>query len=90
MEKSIAVDDGPIGIYRKVNVSAGIYSAPNWHDVPHLMRDLLNWLNNKSKEIPAVFSSSLLHLQFVNIHPFRDGNGRCARAVSTWELYRRG
>lgn len=85
-----AVDDGPIGIYRKVNVSAGIYSAPNWHDVPHLMRDLLNWLNNKSKEIPAVFSSSLLHLQFVNIHPFRDGNGRCARAVSTWELYRRG
>ena len=40
--------------------------------------------------MPAIFSSALAHLQFVNIHPFGDGNGRCARAIATWELYRRG
>ncbi|MFH0797641.1 MAG: Fic family protein [Candidatus Omnitrophota bacterium] len=85
-----AVDEGPIGEYRRVNVTAGIYSAPNRRQVPGLMKELLDWLNNKSKEIPAVFTSSLLHLQFVNIHPFRDGNGRCARALATWELYHRG
>lgn len=85
-----AVDGGPIGSYRKENVRAGIYSAHDWHKVPHLMKDLLEWLNIGSKEIPAVFSAALLHLQFVNIHPFRDGNGRCARAFATWELYRKG
>lgn len=85
-----AVDEGAVGEYRKVNVRAGIYSAPDWRKTPRLMKELLDWLNNKSRELPAVFSSSLLHLQFVNIHPFRDGNGRCARALATWELYRRG
>ncbi|MFH1454643.1 MAG: Fic family protein [Armatimonadota bacterium] len=84
-----AIDEGMPGEYRKVNVRAGIYYAPDWKKVPHLMKEMLDWLNNKSKELPAVFSSSLLHLQFVNIHPFRDGNGRCARALATWELYRR-
>ena len=24
------------------------------------------------------------------IHPFQDGNGRCARALATWDLYRKG
>jgi len=85
-----AADDGPVGSFRKVNVTAGIYSAPGWREVPLLMKDVLNWLNNKSRQIPAIFSSSLLHLQFVNIHPFRDGNGRCARALASWELFRRG
>jgi Fic family protein len=85
-----AVDDGKIGEYRRMDVRAGLYSAPGWRKVPGLMKDFIGWLNNKSKELPAVFSSSLIHLQFVNIHPFRDGNGRCARAMATWELYRRG
>ncbi|MFH1956909.1 MAG: Fic family protein [bacterium] len=85
-----AVDEGPIGKFRRVNVTAGIYSAPDWQKVPRLLKALLNWLNNKSKQIPAIFSSSLIHLQFVNIHPFRDGNGRCARALASWELFRRG
>ncbi|HAX62222.1 MAG TPA: hypothetical protein DCX95_06705 [Elusimicrobia bacterium] len=85
-----ASDGGPIGMYRKENVRAGIYSASDWHKVSFLMKDLIEWLNIGSKEIPAVFSAALLHLQFVNIHPFRDGNGRCARALATWELYRKG
>ena len=85
-----AVDERPLGEYRRLNVRAGMYSAPHWQKVSHLMKELRDWLNSSSKEIPVVFSSPLLHLQFVNIHPFRDGNGRCARALATWELYRRG
>lgn len=85
-----AVDDGPVGEYRKIDVKAGIYSAYKWKKVQYHINEMIEWLNTKSKEMPAVFSSSLLHLQFVNIHPFRDGNGRCARALATWELYRRG
>jgi Fic family protein len=50
----------------------------------------LGWLNGPAAELPAVFSSAILHLRFVEIHPFRDGNGRLGRALSTWQLYRMG
>lgn len=85
-----AVDAGPAGRYRKQNVRAGIYFAPDWKKVPGLMKEFAGWINAGAKDIPAVFSSALIHLQLVNIHPFMDGNGRTARALATWELYRRG
>ncbi|MFH1830446.1 MAG: Fic family protein [Pseudomonadota bacterium] len=85
-----AVDEGHIGAYRKESVSAGLHVAPRWQDVKGLMHALLEWLNGPAKAFPAVFSSSILHLRFVEIHPFRDGNGRVARALAVWELYRKG
>lgn len=85
-----AVDEGPIGSYRRTGVRAGLHACPPWRRVPPLTRDLLDWLNTSAGELPAVFSSAILHLRFVEIHPFRDGNGRVGRALSTWQLYRMG
>lgn len=85
-----AVDEGPIGAYRKTDVRAGLYVCPPWRQVPQLTRDLLRWLNTSAHALPVVFSSALLHLRVVEIHPFRDGNGRLARALATWQLYRMG
>ncbi|PJA18240.1 MAG: hypothetical protein COX62_08960, partial [Deltaproteobacteria bacterium CG_4_10_14_0_2_um_filter_43_8] len=85
-----AVDEGPAGSYRKQNVRAGLHVAPNWKEVPKLMQGLLTWLNEPAKQLPAIFSSAILHLRFVEIHPFRDGNGRLGRLLATWELYRKG
>ncbi len=34
----------------------------------------------------AFFYASLIHLVFVNIHPFEDGNGRAARLLEKWFL----
>jgi Fic family protein len=85
-----ATEDGPIGDYRRVDVRAGLHVGAPWKRVPRLTRELLAWLGTKGAELPAVFSSAILHLRFVEIHPFRDGNGRLARALATWELYRRG
>lgn len=85
-----AIDEGPVGSYRKVEVRAGLHVAPPFEQVPRLVRELLEWLSKKSGELPAVFSSAILHLRFAEIHPFRDGNGRVARVLATWELYHRG
>jgi len=85
-----AVDDGPIGAYRKTEVRAGLHVCPSWRQVPRLTRDMLQWLNKEGAELPAVFSSAILHLRLVEIHPFRDGNGRVGRALATWQLYRMG
>lgn len=85
-----AVDEGPIAAYRRRNVRAGLHVAQDWQAVPKLMNQLLAWLNGPAGELPAIFSSAILHLRFVEIHPFRDGNGRLARLLATWELYRKG
>ncbi len=85
-----AIDEGPIGEYRKVPVRAGLHVCPDWKKVPELTHALLAWLNGPAAELPAVFSSAILHLRFAEIHPFRDGNGRVARALATWQLYRMG
>lgn len=44
-------------------------------------------LKRQSQEIANVFYyASLLHLVFVHIHPFQDGNGRAARLLEKWFL----
>jgi Fic family protein len=84
------VDEGPVGAYRKVDVRAGLQVGAPWPRVPPETRELLEWVNSAGDELPAVFSSAILHLRFVDIHPFRDGNGRVGRALATWQLYRKG
>ena len=85
-----AVDEGPVGEYRRVKVRAGLHIGSPWKDVPKQTRDFLKWLNTAADELPSVFSSAILHLRLAEIHPFRDGNGRVARIMAIWELYRRG
>jgi Fic family protein len=41
-------------------------------------------LNNSLTEEEVFYFASLIHLKFVHIHPFRDGNGRAARLLEKW------
>jgi len=63
-----------------------IFTPPKPNDVPKRMGDLLKWLS-KSKEEHALVRSAIFHHEFVTIHPFVDGNGRMARALSQWVLF---
>lgn len=48
-----------------------------WDDIGHLRKQPLS--------CPEVFYfASFIHLVFVNIHPFDDGNGRAARLLEKW------
>ncbi len=68
---------------------AVIYTPPPPPDVPVLMRDLVEWLQNESKVHP-VLVAGIAQFQLVHIHPFVDGNGRTSRLLSTLCLYRAG
>jgi len=66
-----------------------IFATPPSGDVPELMRGLADWLGaDASTAVPV--RAALAHLEFVAIHPFNDGNGRTARALSRLLLVRGG
>ena len=58
-----------------------VHMAPPANQVPRLMADLLEWLNDR--EIHPLIQSSVFHYEFEFIHPFADGNGRMGRLWQT-------
>ena len=67
--------------------SIQVYEGPDAAEVPVLMRDLVDTLESAGNE-PVFVRAAMAHLNFVMIHPFRDGNGRMARALQTLVLAR--
>ena len=63
------------------------YEAPKADQVESEMNAFLNWFNNTS-EIDPVLKAAIAHFWFVTIHPFDDGNGRIARAITDMQLAR--
>ena len=63
------------------------YQAPAAARVDREMRSFLRWFN-KSDDMDLVMKAGIAHLWFVTIHPFDDGNGRIARALSDLMLAR--
>lgn len=47
-------------------------------------QDLNELLSSDLNEIEVFYFASLIHLRFVHIHPFSDGNGRAARLIEKW------
>lgn len=66
-----------------------IYTPPAPYDVPFMMMELVEWLQNE-QTIPPVLAAGIAQFQLVHIHPFVDGNGRTSRLLSTLCLYRSG
>ena len=88
------------GQYRKkqnyvVDSATGrtIYTPPPAHEVPVLMKQLVDWINSSNHRglgVHPVLVSGVAQFQLVHIHPFLDGNGRTSRLLSTLCLYRAG
>lgn len=52
------------------------------------MDNLLGWLSQYRTEDDAIIVATWLHHRFTQIHPYQDGNGRVARALTTLLLLR--
>ncbi|MFI3262493.1 MAG: Fic family protein [Rikenellaceae bacterium] len=61
--------------------------APSPEVVPSEMQQFLEWLNS-NETVDKVLKSAIAHFWFIVIHPFDDGNGRIARAISDLLLTR--
>jgi len=65
------------------------FTPPPSHEVRFQMQELEDFINSDT-DLHAVLKSGIFHYEFVRIHPFVDGNGRVARALSTFILYKEG
>ncbi len=63
------------------------FQAPAAAQVENEMRLFLDWFNLEQKT-DLLLKAAIAHLWFVTIHPFEDGNGRIARALSDMLLAR--
>lgn len=61
------------------------FEAPKAHRLNEEMNKFINWFNSESA-IDTVLKAAIVHLWFVTIHPFDDGNGRIARALTDMQL----
>ena len=72
-----------------------VYMPPEAKDVAELMKEFVNWIGvnegaNTADKIPIPILASIIHYQFVTIHPYFDGNGRTARLLTTLALHKNG
>jgi len=75
-----------------VNSKTGdtVYEAPPAEDVDHLINELVSYLKDDNRNEPAIVRGAMAHLNLTMIHPFKDGNGRVARALQTLVIARDG
>ena len=63
------------------------YQSPDAALLDSKMNAFIAWFNAEDKLDPII-KAGIAHLWFVTIHPFEDGNGRIARAITDMQLTR--
>ena len=82
------IEDIQVYVGNKITGEIIFTPPPSPKEVSILMEEFLTWLNSeKSSKLHPVIIAGISHYEFVRIHPFVDGNGRCARALATLILY---
>lgn len=85
------IDADTAGTYRERNViiTGTDFTPPAPAAVPLAMQEFFGNLPSLRKLHPVEYAA-MLHLHFVNIHPFIDGNGRTARLLMNLALLQAG
>ena len=86
------IDNEFAGAYRnqQVFISGAKHVPPEPFLIKEQMEELINWYNKDGQTIHPIERAALLHVHFVGIHPFVDGNGRTARLLLNLELMKSG
>jgi len=88
------IDNKNAGAYRTQNVGVvksdgEIHSFTQPLKIEEEMSEFIKWLHSQTAKEPILLAT-LVHLKFVSIHPFIDGNGRTARLLMNLVLLQNG
>jgi Fic family protein len=86
------INDAYAGTYREqqVIVAGAKHIPPEPFLLKEKMEGLIKWYNTDGKNLHPIERAALLHIIFVGIHPFIDGNGRTSRLLLNLELMKNG
>ena len=86
------IDNQNAGRYRMENVviAGAVHIPPKYYEIIDLMQRLMFEYKDSWQLYHTVVRATLLHGEFVKIHPFVDGNGRTSRLLLNFELMRNG
>jgi len=72
----------------QVAISGSKFMPPFPAELNILLREFFDWYNKNKGKLNSVELAALVHLKFVTIHPFSDGNGRISRLMMNFVLNR--
>jgi Fic family protein len=73
-----------------VRVARSKSKFPPHQLVLNLLKEFFIWYNENKTKLHPLILASLVHLKFVSIHPFADGNGRISRLLMNYVLHKSG
>lgn len=78
------------GIVRKhqVAIARSKVELPFPAELDTLLHEFFNWYSRTKSKLNPVVLAALVHLKFVTIHPFSDGNGRISRLMMNFVLHK--
>ncbi len=79
-KEPMRIVSGPLG-REKIH-----YEAPPGEKVESEMKKFLQWWKSSFNNVDGILRAGIAHFYFVIIHPFEDGNGRIARALTDMAL----
>lgn len=69
-----------------VMISRSKFIPPTPAELDFLLKEFFDWYKKNRSRINPVELAALVHLKFVSIHPFSDGNGRISRLIMNFVL----
>lgn len=86
------INDEYAGVYRdqQVFISGVKHVPPAPLLIYEQMDKLINWYEQETDHLHPITRGAMLHVIFVGIHPFIDGNGRTSRLLLNLELMKEG
>ncbi|MCT6924198.1 Fic family protein [Metasolibacillus sp.] len=86
------INDKYADVYRdqQVFISGATHTPPAPFKIQEQMNALITWYETEAQQLHPIARGAMLHVIFVGIHPFIDGNGRTSRLLLNLELMKNG
>ena len=89
------IDDSIAGklrfeLKRDVKLAGTPYVPPKWHELKKELNNWFKWYKAESRKLHPLELAALVHLKFISLQPFIDGNSRLSRLLMNWILWKKG